>query len=119
VTVTCFVAVPLGPVAVRVYVVVALGLTDVLPFWGWLPMPLSIETVVAFVVVHERVEDCPGAMLVGFAVNVAIGGTMLRTISSNRKKSIKAQGAVPSRILRECAPGGTTNVETTWDHTNF
>src|SRR3954452_10198972 len=48
VTVACFVTVPPAPVAVSVYVVVAVGLTERLPLSGRLPRPLSIVTEVAF-----------------------------------------------------------------------
>ena len=73
VTVAVFVIVPPGPVAVSVYVVVLVGLTDTFPDVGLLPTPLSIETEVAFVVVHVSVDDCPAPIDVGAALNVAVG----------------------------------------------
>ena len=49
--------VPPGPLAVSVYVVEALGDTDREPLVLTSPMPWSIDTFVASVVVHESVED--------------------------------------------------------------
>ena len=37
------------------------------------PTPLLMEALVAFVVVHERVADCPLAMLDGLAERVQVG----------------------------------------------
>ncbi len=74
VTVTVAVAVPPGPVAVAVYVVVAAGVTVAeLAGANPVPTPLSISTVVAFVVVQERVEEAPGAIDVGNALKVIVG----------------------------------------------
>jgi hypothetical protein len=74
VTVTVAVAVPPGPVAVAVYVVVAAGVT-VAELAGAkpVPTPLSISTVVAFVVDHESVEEAPGAIDIGNALKVIVG----------------------------------------------
>ena len=71
-------AVPLGPVAVIVYVVVCAGVTDPWPFNGMLftsscGMAGLIVTDVAFVVVHEMVLNCPAVMVVGEAAIVAVG----------------------------------------------
>jgi hypothetical protein len=74
VTVTCFVMVPPMPLAVSVYVVVAGGETDRVPLVGTAPTPLSIDALVAFVVVQARDVDSPSLMVVGAAVNVAVGG---------------------------------------------
>lgn len=46
VTVTCAVLVPAGPVAVRVYVVVSVGVTVIFPGPKTSPIPLSIDAVV-------------------------------------------------------------------------
>jgi hypothetical protein len=75
VTVTLAVELPPPFVAVSVYVVVAVGLTDVLvvPVTG--PTPWSIESVVAPVTLQESVELAPGAIDAGDAVNDAITGT--------------------------------------------
>ena len=76
-TVTVAVAVtvpPLLPVAVKVYVVVVVGLTVVEPDAATVPMPLSIETLVALVVLQVRVEEPPTEMVTGFAVSFAVGG---------------------------------------------
>ncbi len=53
--------------------VVCAGLTGTDPFSGTVPIP-EIEALVPFCVVQVRVELCPGAIVVGFAVNVAIVG---------------------------------------------
>ncbi len=57
--------------------VVAVGLTLVFPLVDRpLPPPLSIETLVALVVVHERVEAPPSPMVSGTAVKLwMVGGT--------------------------------------------
>ena len=73
VTVAVFVVVPPGPFAVSVYVVVDVGLTPTDPLSAWLPTPLSIETVVAFVVVQVSVDDWPLMIDVGDAEKVAVG----------------------------------------------
>lgn len=75
VTIACAVIVPPGPVAVRVYVVLAEGCTVMLPpDTGWTaPIPLSMLADVAFVVDQVRVALCPDMMLVGDAVSVAVG----------------------------------------------
>ncbi len=41
----------------------------------------SVVTVVAFVVVHVTVEDWPGAMDVGLALNVIAGGGWTVTVT--------------------------------------
>jgi hypothetical protein len=76
-TVTVAVAVtvpPLLPVAVNVYVVVVVGLTVVEPDAATVPIPLSMETLVALVVLQVRVEEPPTEMVTGFAVSLAVGG---------------------------------------------
>jgi hypothetical protein len=62
----------LSPVAVRVYCVVAVGLTVVEPDAATTPMPLSIATEVAFEVVHVSVAWFPGATVDGEADRVAV-----------------------------------------------
>src|SRR5947209_1599277 len=81
VTVAVFVAVPPGPVAVSVYVVVAAGLTPIDPLTGWLPTPLSIDTVVALLLVQVSVDDWPALIDVGAAENVAVGAGVLATVT--------------------------------------
>ena len=75
VTVTAAIAVvlPTEFVAVSVYVVVAGGLTAVLDPVT-VPIPWSIDTDVAPVTLHARVDEPPGAMLEGVALNDAITG---------------------------------------------
>ena len=74
------VEVPPGPVAVRVYVVVAEGETETLPDVGCDPMPLSMVTDVALVVLHVNVELCPAVMLAGFAVKLIVGTVDVVTV---------------------------------------
>src|SRR5215472_3918818 len=69
-TVTVIGAVTLWPdelVAVRMYVVVAVGVTVALPLTFTLPTPLLMLTVVALFVAQLNVEVPPGAMLSGLA----------------------------------------------------
>ena len=75
VTVATEVAVPLTLVAVKVYSVVDDGLTARDPDGATTPMPLSIETVEAYAVVHDKVVDLPGATVAGEAVIAAVGTT--------------------------------------------
>ena len=62
--------------AERVYIVVEVGETTTEPVdvADWLPMPLSRETVVAPVVVHERVELAPLLITEEEAVKDVIAG---------------------------------------------
>ena len=53
---------------------VAVGLTDRVPDVATAPMLWSIETVVALVVAHVRVANCPDGIDCGEALNVAVGG---------------------------------------------
>jgi hypothetical protein len=61
-TVACAVELPFTFVAVKVYIVVKTGetTTDPVEVADWLPIPLSMETVLANVVFHESVLDTPG-----------------------------------------------------------
>ena len=67
------VAVPPSPLAVRVYVVDELGDTDRDPLVLTSPIPWSMETLVAPVVVQDNVEDWPLSIVVGLADSVAVG----------------------------------------------
>ncbi len=80
VTVALAVELPPGPVAVNVYVVVVDGETETLPDVGCDPMPLSIVTDVALLVLQLNVELCPGVMLVGFAVKLIVGTVDVVTV---------------------------------------
>src|SRR3954468_5800209 len=73
VTVAWLVSVPPGPIAVSVYVVVTVGCTEVEPESGCEPTPLSMVTVVAFVVVQTSDEFCPEAIVPGVAENEIVG----------------------------------------------
>lgn len=53
---------------------VVVGLTVVEPDAATVPIPLSIETLVAFVVLHVNVAEFPAVIVVGAAVNFAVGG---------------------------------------------
>jgi hypothetical protein len=67
------VVVPPAPTAVRVYVVVAEGVTVVdVPFT--VPIPLFIENEVALLTDQVRSDDCPDVIEFGFAVNELIIG---------------------------------------------
>ena len=72
VTVTLEVAVPAGPVAVALYVVVAVGVTITEPVAPNVPTPAML-TEVAFVDVHFRVAVEPVVMLVGWALIAIVG----------------------------------------------
>ena len=65
VTVACALENPPVPTAVRVYVVVSVGVTEVEPLAGFAPMPLSIETEVEFVTDHVSVADEPAMTVAG------------------------------------------------------
>src|SRR5258708_4458979 len=67
VTVVVAVTLPDGPTAVKVYVVVAVGVTVVEPVAATLPIPLLIETLVAPCTIQVSVELWPAAMLLGVA----------------------------------------------------
>src|SRR5262252_740285 len=69
VTVAVAVTLPVGPVAVRVYVVVVVGLTVVEPVAATLPIPLLMLTCVAPCTTHVRVELWPAAIWFGVASN--------------------------------------------------
>jgi hypothetical protein len=66
-------------VAVKVYVVVAVGETGSVPFTGTVPI-LEMVTEVAPVVDHDSVEDWPSVMDVGFATKETIVGAVLATV---------------------------------------
>jgi hypothetical protein len=75
VTVAAEVTVPPLPVAVNVYCVVADGLTVIDPEAATVPMPLLIETVLAFVVVHVKVAELPAVTVAGVAESDATGAS--------------------------------------------
>ena len=62
-------------VAVRVYVVVCVGETDVLPLNARVPLTPVMVTVAAPSVVQDNMEDSPDMMLVGTASNRMILGS--------------------------------------------
>ena len=66
--------VPPGPVAVKAYVVVVVGLTGVEPLGPKVPTPLLIVTLVTFVVDQVSVDEFPLMIDVGEAVKLLIVG---------------------------------------------
>jgi len=54
-------------------VVVTVGETATDPYSACDPIPLSMETEVAFVVVQESVEECPAGTVEGVAAKVIAG----------------------------------------------
>ena len=81
-TVTVAVAVtdPLLLVAVKVYVVVPVGETDTEVCPVTFPTPRSILKEVALETDHDRVDDCPAAMLVGEAVKEEMTGAVVPSL---------------------------------------
>src|SRR5690242_5924377 len=90
VTVAVAVTLPVGPVAVKVYVVVAFGVTCVEPVAATLPMPLLMLTALAPCTTHVRVELCPGVMFGGLAskrTTIAdCGDTVLTLVTADALK---------------------------------
>jgi len=68
------------------------GLTVVDPESATVPMPLSMETLVALVVLHVNVEELPTVMLVGAAVSFAVGGLACTV-------TVAAEVAVPFTLV--------------------
>ena len=82
VTLTEAVAVPPGPVAVRVYVVVVFGTSVRVPSTATAPTPWSIEQLVAFVVCQLRVVLQPAWMGLGLAVKELMTGVGTGVVGS-------------------------------------
>jgi len=74
-----------APVTVAVYRVETVGETDLEPdaMGVMFPAPLSMVPVVAFVLVQERVDDCPLVMEAGDAVRVQEGGSVAMLTNLN------------------------------------
>jgi hypothetical protein len=62
-------------VAVKVYLAVSAGDTDFVPDNGTVPIPLSMETEVAPVTSHCRLEELPAVIAFGIAEKCSIAGT--------------------------------------------
>ena len=79
------------PVAVNVYWVVAVGLTVVEPDAATVPIPLSMETVVAFEVLQVSVAWFPGVIVEGETERVAVAtaGGSEGSIAAPRQPEIK------------------------------
>jgi len=76
------VSVPLAFVAVITYVVVTVGFTTRDPFKSTVPIPWSMLTPVAFVLVHLNVDEEPWLIVPGSAVNVTVGSPFTVTVTS-------------------------------------
>src|SRR3989338_6532250 len=76
---------PTPAVTVAVYRVETVGETDLEPdaMGVMFPAPLSMVPVVAFVLVQERVDDCPLVMEAGDAVRVQEGGSVAMLTNLN------------------------------------
>ena len=72
VTVVVDAAVPPGPVAVAVKLVVELGVTFTDPVAPYVPTP-AMFTEVALVVFQLSADDAPAVMLLGWALKVIVG----------------------------------------------
>jgi hypothetical protein len=70
---------PPVPVAVRIYVVVIVGLTVLVPLIATEPIPWLIETVVALLVTHVNVAKAPEEIEIGAIVKVAVGAGLTVT----------------------------------------
>jgi hypothetical protein len=73
-TVTWLCMLPLDPFAVRIYVVVLPGLTEIEPDVPTEPTPLSIDMEVAFNTDQLKVVELPAVMVVGDAEKLEIFG---------------------------------------------
>lgn len=65
--------VPLGPVNVRVYVVVVVGETLTDPEVETLPTSLSMDALVALVLLHDNVVLAPRTIAVGLTEKLPVG----------------------------------------------
>ena len=74
VTVADAVALPPGPPAVRVYVVVCFGEMRTFPDALCVPTPLSIDTELELMVDQESVAESPALMVEGLAVKLEMAG---------------------------------------------
>jgi len=88
VTTTCVVAftLPVELEAVRVYTVVVVGDTALVPDRATLPMPWSILTEVAPVTVQSSSADCPDEIFDGLALKELITGWLIRLIGPQPAK---------------------------------
>lgn len=105
-TAAAHVAVPVVLLAVPVNVVVMVGKVVVDPDVMGVtePMPLSIENEVAFVVVHERIEESPLLIEVGAAVSVQTGaggggGVAVTVIAAAQVTVPPGPVAVPVKVV--------------------
>jgi hypothetical protein len=92
------VVVPPGPVAVRVYVVVTLGLTTTVPFAPNEPIG-EIVTAVALVVAKVSVLDPPGATVLVEAVRSAVGAVAPGGGGGGAAATAKPPGSVAERLF--------------------
>ena len=75
------VALPPGPKAVIVYVVVSEGDTVTKPLTSTLPIPESMTQESEFVEVHDRVHDSPNTMVSGSTDISTVGGYSTVTVT--------------------------------------
>jgi hypothetical protein len=83
-------------VAVSVYSVVAEGVTDLVPVADTVPTVGEIVIVSAFSTFHDRVDESPARIVIGFAVNATIRGASPRSITVT--VTVQVAAGVP------CAP---------------
>jgi len=109
VTVDAAVADPPGPLALAVYVVVAVGFTVCVPPAAGrvyeLPSEPLIVTVLAFVAATVSVADVPAATVVGFDVMVTVGnGSVILPLTpphpTATSNAARAQNLIEIRHLR-------------------
>lgn len=100
-----------------VYVVVVVGEVDVAPDATGVeePIPLSIENDVAFVVVHESVEDEPVWIVAGLAesVHTGAGGTTLTATTAVQVAVPPAPITVPVKVVLDVIVGVVVEPEVT------
>ena len=88
------VVVPFMFVAVSVYVVEAVGLTNVDVVLVTVPTPLMLREV-AFVTFQESVDDCPAKIAVGLAAKeLIVGGEALCVVALAGDDSAEARPSV-------------------------
>ena len=96
---------PVGPVAVRVYVVVWLGVTCVEPVAATLPMPLLMLTALAPCTIQVSVELWPALIWFGVASNRTIRADCGVVVLTRAKRSpIKAIALFLRKVAERAGP---------------
>ena len=75
-------------VAVKVYVVVAAGETNLVPYNGTVPMLLLMETELAPDTFHRNREECPGVMLAGSDVKLSTTGSPVADLTMTMTEAV-------------------------------